>query len=85
MKAKHMEFQNIKTKYTLKLSEVTKPEIWNNKTIEEFFKTNRYLIANLIKEYPKINMDGILMLKGMDLKDRPFQKELLQAKIMKHF
>ena len=79
------QFENIKkellrNKYQAKLKEDI--AYWNKKPVKEFFKTYKIEITEMLKEYPKVDMDGVLMLEGMAKKDMPFQKDLIQAKLL---
>ena len=71
-------------KETKKLSEkyssrIKNPENWKGRPVREFFREYRADITEAIKEYPKVRMDGVLLLEGMTENDMPFQKELLQS------
>ena len=58
---------------------IKNPEDWIGKSVREFFGEYREQITEAIKEYPKVNLDGVLLLEGMAKNDMPFQKELLQS------
>ena len=60
-------------------SRIKDPESWKGKQVREFFRKYRADITEAIKEYPKVRMNDVLLLKGMAENDMPFQKELLQS------
>lgn len=61
---------------------IAEPENWMKKPVRDFFHSYKPQITEMLKEYPKVEMDGILLLEGMDASDMPFQKELIQARIL---
>lgn len=71
--------ESIHEKYAPRISN---PESWTGKPVREFFRAYRNEITEAIKEYPKVEMDGILLLEGMDASDMPFEKELIQARLL---
>ena len=73
-------FQDKVRRLSEKYSAIIKnPEDWKKKSVREFFGEYREQITEAIKEYPKVNLDGVLLLEGMAKNDMPFQKELLQS------
>ena len=56
-------------------------EYWDRKPVSEFFTEYRKEITDAIKEYPKIEYNGIKMLANSSYGDMPFVKEYLQSKL----
>ena len=55
---------------------------WTNKAVSEFFHTYRPIISNVLREFPKFYLNDVAILAGLSENDMPFEKELLQAKIL---
>lgn len=71
----------LKRKYAPSVKE--SKEYWKGKKIKDFFGEYKDEIKNVIKEYPKVEIDGVLLLDGIDREgEMPFQKELEQAKVL---
>ena len=68
--------KNLTKKYS---SRIENPESWKGRSVRDFFRAYREEVTEAIKEYPKVNMDGVFLLRGMTENDMPFQKELLQS------
>ena len=60
-------------------------EYWNNKHFSEFYAAYPDAVLNVIAKYPKVSYDGILMLAELESKFMPYQKEHIQAKILKEY
>ena len=73
------KIEGLREKYSPMIEDV---EIWTKKPVRDFFGTYKPQITEMIKEYPKVEMDGVLLLEGMDASDMPLQKELIQARIL---
>ena len=55
---------------------------WNGKPVNDFFVENREAISALLKEYPKFKYKDIQMLAGLTEGEMPFEKELIQTKLL---
>ena len=56
-------------------------EYWKDVPANRFFPEYRKEIIEMLKEYPKVEYDGIKMLANSGDKDLPLKKELLQSKL----
>ena len=56
---------------------------WRGKSVKEFFLTYRPLVSALLRKYPKFMYKGVSVLAGMIDGEMPFEKELIQARILK--
>ena len=78
-----VEFENkiklLKTKYQ---NVVKDKSSWDNKSVNEFFKAFRPEITRMLKEYPRVNIDGLDVIAGISQSDIPFLKEFYQAKFV---
>ena len=55
---------------------------WNGKPVNDFFVEYREAISALLKEYPKFKYKDIQMLAGLTEGEMPFEKELIQTKLL---
>ena len=73
------QFRGLRQKYSV---HIENKEKWESKSVSEFFHAYRPLISSLLKDYPKFSFKGVDILAGLPENDMPFEKELIQAKIL---
>ena len=74
------QFRVLRQKYSV---HIENKEKWESKSVSEFFHEYRPLISSLLKDYPKFSFKEVDILAGLSENDMPFEKELIQAKILK--
>ena len=78
----HIRYQDAKEVVAKHASIVPDKEQWTGQSVMDFFSSYKRDITEMIKEYPKVTLDGVLLLKGLESKDMPFEKELIQAEFL---
>ena len=73
------QLDNLKLKYDCKVQDKS---VWEGKPVNDFFSENRGIISELLKEYPKFKYKDVQMLAGLTEGEMPFEKELIQTKLL---
>ena len=58
-------------------------EAWEGKNVEDFYKENKSLVVDVLRDYEKVDIEGVQLLSGMPKSDVPYQKELIEARFLK--
>lgn len=73
------QLEQLRQKYCNRIKD---KDFWDGKSINDFFSKHRDDITELLKEYPRFKFKDVQMLAGLMEGEMPFEKELIQTKLL---